>query len=88
MRLIDADKLKAHYSWWNEERREVFDTIVDMQPTIDAVPVVRCKDCKHGYLWTNDGTGARGKCVFMVGNNQYVHAEEFCNLGKRKGGDE
>lgn len=46
MRPIDADKLKAHYAWWNEERREVFDTIVDMQPTIDAEPV------RHGH-WVN-----------------------------------
>lgn len=55
MRLIDADALKHHYSWWGTEvgdgtskyEREVFDSIVDAQPTIEAVPVIRCKDCKH-----------------------------------------
>lgn len=36
MRLIDADKLKKHYSWWNNENKEIFDAIVDMQPTIDS----------------------------------------------------
>ena len=41
MRLIDADKLKAHYAWWGDtelgrERKEVFDEIVDQQPTIAA----------------------------------------------------
>lgn len=41
MRLIDADKLKAHYSWWPENERTVLDQIVDAQPTVDAVPVVR-----------------------------------------------
>ena len=23
--------------------------IIDMMPTVDAVPVIRCKDCKHHY---------------------------------------
>ena len=22
MRLIDADKLKQHYAWWNDERKD------------------------------------------------------------------
>lgn len=51
MRLINADSLKAHYSWWHntdgdmKEQAEVFDWIVDAQPTIDTVT--------HGY-WIND----------------------------------
>lgn len=32
-RLIDADKLKSHYAWWNNEEKELFDSIVDSQPT-------------------------------------------------------
>ena len=37
-RLIDAEKLKKHYAWWDDdERRTLFDQIVDAQPTIDAV---------------------------------------------------
>ena len=35
MRLIDADKLKQHYAWWNDENKELFDTIVDAQPTVE-----------------------------------------------------
>ena len=35
MRLIDADKLKQHYAWWNDEYKELFDTIVDAQPTVE-----------------------------------------------------
>ena len=34
MRLIDADKLKQHYAWWNNEEQRTFDTIVDLQPTV------------------------------------------------------
>ena len=34
MRLIDADKLKAHYAWLNNEEQKLFDEIVNQQPSI------------------------------------------------------
>lgn len=45
MRLIDANKLKAHYSWWKGGNREMtmdeaksdFDIIIDLQPTIEVM---------------------------------------------------
>ena len=45
-RLIDADKLKAHYAWWGEtdEKRRLFDEIVDQQPTVATV--TNCRDCR------------------------------------------
>lgn len=47
-RLIYADKLKAHYAWWEGGSREMtmdeaksdFDSIIDLQPTVDPI--------KHG----------------------------------------
>jgi rubrerythrin len=37
-RLISAERLKAHYSWWGDDpMRETFDQIVDQQPTVDPV---------------------------------------------------
>ena len=54
MRLIDAERLKSHYAWWGNEEKEMFDSIVDVQPTVDAVPVVHAewqvysaKDCLY-----------------------------------------
>lgn len=46
-RLIDADRLKAHYCWWAggskemtiDEAKKTFDTIIDVQPTVDAIPL-------------------------------------------------
>ena len=35
-RFIDADKLKNHYAWWNDENKEIFDSIIDAQPTADV----------------------------------------------------
>ena len=45
MRLIDADKLKAHYAWWNDESKEVFDQIIDAQPIIAELDF--CKTCAY-----------------------------------------
>jgi len=42
-KLIDADRLKAHYCWWQDENKEVFDQIIDLQPGVDPVG--------HGH-WT------------------------------------
>ena len=49
MRLIDADALKIRDispSYW-----QVVDGLTEYDiedaPTVDAVPVIRCKDCKH-----------------------------------------
>lgn len=48
----------------------------------------RCEECECGYNWMNDGTRKIGKCAFLIGDNQYVTADGFCNLGERKGGGE
>ena len=52
MRLIDADALQVKHgvncgSNYGGLRAIVFKRDIDKAQTIDAVPVVRCKDCKH-----------------------------------------
>ena len=86
-RLIDADKLKQHYSWWGGligddyvselvEQKKVFDTIIDVQPTVDAVEVVRCKDCiyYHKGDWYDDDV-----CKVHSNNDR-----GYCAWGERK----
>lgn len=49
--------------------------------TIDAVPVVRCKDCKHTGT---DGLGA----IYCEKWDRWEMPEDFfCYYGKRKDGD-
>ena len=58
MRLIDADALKAHYAWWDcsesgAERKRIFDTIVDLQPTagkhfLEVQPLADVAPVRHG----------------------------------------
>ena len=61
MRLIDADALDAEMyrksfevddgrNVWNSGlwiRYKIFEEAIRDAPTVDAVPVIRCKDCKH-----------------------------------------
>ena len=51
MRLIDADVLKEDLTRFYDGE-VVARRLIDEQPTVDAVPVVRCKDCKHSQLKT------------------------------------
>ena len=57
MWLIDSDELweRLNYEPWenNADRDEIALPIVNAAPTVDAVPVVRCKDCK----WFADNNG-------------------------------
>lgn len=56
MRLIDADELIAEISNpkypYTYDAERVFKRMIDNAPTVDAVPVVRCKDCKYLYRET------------------------------------
>lgn len=48
MRLIDADALKKAFDFDSDVELEVgvVQFGIDNAPTVEAVPVVRCKDCK------------------------------------------
>ena len=48
-------------------------------PAVDAVKVVRCKDCEHSKEYES---GLR--CLIWGRNLQKVLADDFCSLGERK----
>ena len=51
-------------------------------PTIDAVPVVRCKDCIRRY-----DTDECPMCFLIEGKYyEYTHENGFCDRGERKEG--
>lgn len=62
MDLIDRNKLKLHHVWAERHTAtgnvcklvvEVAD--IEKLPTVDAEPVIRCKDCKHWfYFWESE----------------------------------
>nr|DAL91089.1 MAG TPA: baseplate protein [Caudoviricetes sp.] len=46
MRLVDADKARECFGG-DGVTGAVMQRMFDSLPTIDAVPVVRCRECKH-----------------------------------------
>lgn len=51
-------------------------------PTIDAVEVVRCKDCKHKVL-TEDGEYNTEDIVCDYWSSDGLNASDFCSYGER-----
>ena len=80
-RLIDANALRKVFI--NEECNcEMFPWAVDNAPTVDAVEVVRCKDCENRvYVDNGDEIGEIGGCKMFKMAMPY---DSFCSYGKRR----
>lgn len=89
MRLIDADALgvgrcsrnllPADYcAGWNGLVR-----LLEKAPTVDAVEVVRCKECKYSYADLDGLCCTYGVCV-----DSTVPEDFYCANGVRRGGGE
>lgn len=78
MRTIDADKL-VDMLYDNEFAAlcplDEVSGVIDACPTVDAVPVVRCKDCKD---W---GPGLGGIPICRK-TNKPMSPNGFCSYGK------
>lgn len=58
-----------------------FREVVDSQPVVDAVEIVRCKDCKH--LQYQDEEDDRGDCD--IHDTWFTRTpESFCCYGERR----
>lgn len=83
MRLIDADKIRwksypNDYGETNDDYVEKCD--IDKMPTVDAVVVTRCKDCKHLVAVNVNGKGI--PTCRMSGME--VAPAEFCSRGEKE----
>ena len=82
MRPIDADALEAEFAgrppdWYSTG------TIlrsIDSAPTIDAVPVVRCREC---YYWES-GENPCEKWEYCNFHRIGIGPHDFCSYGERK----
>lgn len=94
MRLIDADAMEQMMSDtvqgdirgypYSDTQWEMAFKWIDHQPTVDAVPVVRCGECKHSEPWYGD----RSRCFLWAENGISVFNDGFCSYGEQKGGAE
>ncbi len=76
-RLIDADAIlkavECHFT--GELTASEREKVLADAPTIDAVSVVRCKECKHKDDIVN----------YCYENDRNIKADDFCSYGEREG---
>ena len=99
MRLIDGDALIEKFNEKVDmaeclidartaERFATFCALADAveeMPTVDAVPVVRCKDCMH-YLIVDEFEGGK-RYMCKVNHFSYINSDgdmHYCSYGERK----
>lgn len=82
-RLIDANALikeaNADGAYGYVDAKQIADA-----PTIDAVEVVRCRECK--YRFGNNGY-SKNRCP-IIDANIWMDDDDFCSHGERKEGAE
>lgn len=87
MRLIDAEKL-VDMLYDNEFAvlcpLDEVSGVVDACPTVDAVPVVRCKGCAHYYMGVCLKIYSDGGVHLAAWQNR--RPEDFCSYGERRAG--
>ena len=79
MRLIDADAMVADLLTVDPKYKTMIDwcrRVLEAQPTVDAVPVIRCRDCKY---WRK----TKKQCGYTYLLPQF-EAEEYCSRAERK----
>lgn len=91
MRLIDGDTLWETLDdepWYdNADRDEIALPIVAAAPTVDAVVVTRCKDCKYLRVWNQKDLYAFcPKTNFVFLPFQADTRTHFCSYGEPKEG--
>ena len=93
-RLIDANYLKKrlddmeirnghkyYRAGMDDALHDFMPQRIDEQPTVDAVEVVRCKDCKSYCHIIGKGDRAILGCSYM---GRDVKPDDFCSYGERK----
>lgn len=86
MRLIDANEIENLFNAQVERgATDLFDAFEDAlqdAQAVDAVPVVRCQNCKYYALW------ADGRSMNRCDKHECtMYDEDFCSYGERKDGE-
>ena len=89
-RLIDADALmdeaNSDGAYGYVDAKQISEA-----PTIDAVPVVRCRECKHRYtencpMYFHDFYWLEGYGEYVDDDTDHTEDDYFCPKGERKEG--
>ena len=105
MRLIDADALLENLPDVEKDKQiSLIGAVADMvvlisnAPTIDAVSVVRCKDCRYSEPMKKHGVCKFGEnalnCTQCRGDDGYgyagisvIYPDDYCSDGAQKDGE-
>lgn len=81
MRLIDAESTKKLAQDHLTDPYHIISAcaVIDKAETIEAVPVVRCQECKHWYDWGACGHTDNGYDAPHMG------PDDFCSKGEKEG---
>ena len=84
MRLIDADELALDTDAYCTDASGCYKSIADA-PTIDAVSVVRCKECRYKRIY--DGETKYYYCALEDRPNRQWSIDEmdYCSWAEREG---
>ena len=82
--LLSFEKMDADLRATCGDHHTAEDVIMMIKtaPTVDAVPVVRCRECK--YRFKNNGHSKDG-CP-IIDSNIWMDDDDFCSHGERKEG--
>lgn len=64
-----------------DEAKRDFDTIIDLQPTVEAEPIVRCKDCKFNYGNEHNCEYNHHDLVCTYWESDGMDDDDFCSCG-------
>lgn len=83
MRLIDAYSAKEALEYTLVgDAASMAERVIDRQPTVDAVTVVRCEKC----LYWQSGENECEKWEYCTFHNIGIGPHSFCSYGEKKEG--
>lgn len=89
MRLVDADNARECFGG-DGVTGAVMKRMFDSLPTIDAVPVVRCRECKFYREFRTKRHNQLMRLCYRMGKHDMeypVKPDDFCSYGQRKEAD-
>lgn len=63
---------------------EKWNVAIDAQPTIDAVSVVRCKDCRYAEVYDGYYTQVCCENGVIGGHVELWNPDDFCSYGEKE----
>lgn len=91
MRLINAEHLKKRATdldddCWDYYGQSTADFLeyIDNEPTVDAIEIVRCKDC----IYWQDNNGGYPHIMCRWNTDETPDEDDYCSWGERRDEDD